>query len=72
MSTTEISIKQLPAITEINNNDLIDIKGLLAQLGKTPFFKKIKPTPYDEAVSLTWYLENIFYNDFSLQVKKFL
>ena len=31
----------------INNNDLIDIKGLLAQLGKTPFFKKIKPTPYD-------------------------
>jgi len=28
----------------------------------TPFFKKKKPTPYDEAVNLTWYLQNIFYN----------
>jgi len=27
----------------------------------TPFFKKEKPTPYDEAVSLIWYLENVFY-----------
>src|SRR5213075_1460770 len=31
------------------------------QLGKTAFFKKQKPTPYDEAVSLIWYLENVFY-----------
>jgi phosphoenolpyruvate carboxylase len=30
-------------------------------LGKTAFFKKQKPTPYDEAISLVWYLENIFY-----------
>ncbi len=45
----------------INNDDLITIKKLLAQLGKTPFFKKSKPTPYDEAVSLIWYLENVFY-----------
>lgn len=30
-------------------------------MGKTPFFKKIKPTPFDEAVSLVWYLENVFY-----------
>jgi phosphoenolpyruvate carboxylase len=30
-------------------------------LGKTPFFKKQKPTPYDEAMSLVWYLENVFY-----------
>src|SRR5690606_22562159 len=28
---------------------------------KTPFFKKQKPTPYDEAISLIWYLENVFY-----------
>lgn len=34
---------------------------LLRQLGKTPFLKKEKPTPYDEAVSLIWYLENVFY-----------
>jgi phosphoenolpyruvate carboxylase len=46
----------------IKVNDLPTIKGLLAQLGKTPFFKKEKPSPYDEAVSLSWYLENIFYH----------
>jgi len=46
----------------IQSNDLIRIRELLAQLGKTPFFKKEKPTPFEEAVSLTWYLENIFYN----------
>lgn len=34
----------------------------LQQLGKTPFFKKEKPTPYDEAVNLIWFLENVFYN----------
>jgi len=45
----------------IKSNDLIRIRELLAQLGKTPFFKKEKPTPFEEAVSLTWYLENIFY-----------
>lgn len=45
----------------IKKNNLGDIKLLLAQLGKTPFIKKEKPTPYDEAVSLLWYLENVFY-----------
>ncbi len=45
----------------IENSDLLTINKLLAQLGKTPFFKKEKPTPYDEAVSLIWYLENVFY-----------
>jgi phosphoenolpyruvate carboxylase len=34
----------------------------LSQLGKTPFFKKEKPTPFDEAVSLIWFLENVFYH----------
>lgn len=46
----------------IRENRLEDIKSLLAQLGKTPFFKKEKPSPYDEAVSLIWYLENVFYH----------
>jgi phosphoenolpyruvate carboxylase len=45
----------------IRQNDLIKIKQLLAQLGKTPFIKNEKPTPFDEAVSLIWYLENVFY-----------
>ena len=45
----------------IRKNDLNSIKELLGQLGKTPFIKQEKPTPYDEAVSLIWYLENVFY-----------
>ncbi len=49
----------------IQNNDLLLINKLLAQLGKTPFFKHEKPTPFDEAVSLIWYLENVFYHSVS-------
>ncbi len=45
----------------IGENNLNQINIYLQQLGKTPFFKKQKPTPYDEAVSLIWYLENVFY-----------
>jgi phosphoenolpyruvate carboxylase len=46
----------------IRNNNLLEIKQLLAQLGKTPFIQNEKPNPYDEAISLIWYLENVFYN----------
>ena len=49
----------------IAKDDLDSIKVLLAQLGKTPFYKKEKPTPFDEAVSLIWYLENVFYHSTS-------
>lgn len=49
-------------IDAIQKNDLILIQTLLKQLGKTPFFKKERPTPFDEAINLSWYLENIFYN----------
>jgi phosphoenolpyruvate carboxylase len=45
----------------IRKNNLIEIKQLLAQLGKTRFIQNEKPNPYDEAVSLIWYLENVFY-----------
>lgn len=38
-----------------------EVRDLLQQLGNTPFFQKQKPSPYDEAVLLTWYLSNIFY-----------
>ena len=48
----------------IKDNDLGRINSLLAQLGKTPFFKHTKPTPFDEAVNLIWYLENVFYDSF--------
>jgi phosphoenolpyruvate carboxylase len=42
-------------------NDISSINLLLQQLGKTPFFNKTSPTPVDEAFSLAWYLENVFY-----------
>jgi phosphoenolpyruvate carboxylase len=51
--------------TAIKDNDLPAIKILLAQLGRTPFFKKEKPTPLDEAKSLMWYLEHVFYHSVS-------
>jgi len=43
-------------------NNASQINLYMQQLGKTPFLKKQKPTPYDEAISLIWYLENIFYH----------
>ena len=46
----------------IKRNKINLINTYLMQLGMTPFFQKKKPTPYDEAVNLTWYLQNIFYN----------
>lgn len=46
----------------IRNNELSDVQNLLMQLGKTPFINREKPTPYDEAVNLIWYLENVFYH----------
>ena len=48
----------------IKEDNLVVINELLAQLGKTPFFKDKKPTPYDEAVNLIWYLKNVFYHSF--------
>src|ERR1700744_281164 len=48
-------------IEALKNNDINTIDVLLQQLGKTPFFNKTSPTPFDEAVSLAWFLENIFY-----------
>ena len=49
----------------IKANNLPSIKMLLAQLGRTPFFKKEKPSPLDEARSLMWYLDNVFYHSVS-------
>ncbi|MCO5935160.1 phosphoenolpyruvate carboxylase [Mucilaginibacter sp. RB4R14] len=52
-------------IEALKTNDIPSIDGLLQQLGKTPFFNKTSPTPVDEAVSLVWFLENIFYHALS-------
>jgi phosphoenolpyruvate carboxylase len=70
----------------IKTNDISTINLLLQQLGKTPFFNKKSPTPVDEALSLAWYLENVFYfaaaniqtevdrslNDYNLESKKII
>ena len=48
--------------TAMEENDLVSIRKLLHQLGLTPFFQSEPPTPYDEAVRQTWYLENVFYH----------
>lgn len=56
----------LGIINDLSNalaeNNAGQINVYLQQLGKTAFFQKQKPTPYDEAVSLIWYLENVFYS----------
>ncbi|NCD71963.1 phosphoenolpyruvate carboxylase [Mucilaginibacter agri] len=49
-------------IEALKTNDINSINLLLQQLGKTPFFNKTSPTPVDEAVSLIWFLENVFYH----------
>ena len=70
----------------LKTNDITTINELLQQLGKTPFFNKKSPTPVDEALSLAWYLENVFYfaaaqiqaevdqnlNEFDLESKKII
>ena len=45
----------------VDDNNETQIYTYLQQLGRTPFFQKEKPSPYDEALSLIWYLENVFY-----------
>ena len=45
----------------IKSNDIGLARQLLQQLGNTPFFQKEKPSPFDEAVQLSWYLSNVFY-----------
>ena len=51
-------------VTAISENNVSDINTLLQQLGRTPFLKKERPTPFDESSSLIWYLENVFYDAF--------
>ncbi len=45
----------------ISKSDIALMRDLLEQLGRTPFFQKQKPSPFDEAVGLSWYLREIFY-----------
>lgn len=59
----------LGIITDLENairkDDIGLINQLLKQLGKTGFINREKPSPYDEAISLIWFLENVFYQSIS-------
>lgn len=56
----------LTIINELENTlrkkELLPISELLNQLAYTPFFKKDKPSPFDEALNSIWYLNNVFYD----------
>lgn len=45
----------------IGESRLEHINLLLRQLGKTAFINREKPTPFGEALSLSWFLEHVFY-----------
>lgn len=45
----------------IATNDINEIDSLLQQLGKTPFINQEKPTPFDEAKSILFYLRHVYY-----------
>jgi len=47
---------------EIHNHQLENIRLLLMQLGRTTLVNREKPTPYEEALSLGWYMEHVFYH----------
>lgn len=49
----------------IRENDFATVNRLLLQLGKTGFINREKPTPYEEAVSLCWFLERVYYDAIS-------
>lgn len=56
----------LPIIHDLKkaiiDNDINKIQDIFLQMGKTKFSNKTKPTPEGEAISIIWYLNNIFYN----------
>ncbi len=45
----------------LEKDDIYEVNELLSQLGKTPIYKREKPTPYEEAMGIIWYLENVYY-----------
>lgn len=70
-----------PAILEIiqqlrdhvNDNDLMKVDLALQQLGLTSFSNHQKPTPFDEAKNIIYYLRNVYYDalgDFYTDLKK--
>ncbi|MFT3742531.1 MAG: phosphoenolpyruvate carboxylase [Gammaproteobacteria bacterium] len=49
-------------VRAFQGDNLKQISLLLLQMGKTSFKHRHKPTPYQEARSIVWYLEHVFYH----------
>ncbi len=47
---------------QISKNDLSAIDISLQQLGMTSFINESKPTPFEEAKNIIYYLRNVYYN----------
>lgn len=46
----------------LRSNQITEVNSILQQLGRTPIYRRTKPSPLDEAISLIWYLENVLYD----------
>ena len=46
----------------ITNNDINEIDTSLRQLGLTSFINSTKPTPFEEAKNIIYFLRNVYYN----------
>ncbi len=54
----------------ILHDNVEEIDLLLQQLGKTPFVNKKRPTPFDEAMSIIYYLRYVYYDTIGELYKK--
>jgi phosphoenolpyruvate carboxylase len=57
----EVQIVMYELRQAIQRNDITAIDILLTQLSFTPFLKRKKPTPYDEAKSIIYYMRYVYY-----------
>lgn len=57
----EVQIIMYELRQAIQKNDITAIDNLLNQLSYTPFVKREKPTPFDEAKSIIYYMRYVYY-----------
>ncbi|RRO18855.1 phosphoenolpyruvate carboxylase [Flavobacteriaceae bacterium 14752] len=57
----EVQIIMYELRQAIQDNDITAIDVLLNQLAYTPFVKREKPTPFDEAKSIIYYMRYVYY-----------
>jgi len=58
------------SINKISIDKINEIKDILLQLGYTKFAQEEKPSPLEEAKSITWYLKHVFYETMPKVQKK--